>query len=70
MDKICRELEEEDENLIPYGYLSHVLNLLGDLIPAPIMKHIVEDQQVLQEPSCTISLAEGSTEIHSSSATK
>ena len=38
-----RELEEEDENLIPYGCLSHVLNLLGqDLTPASIMKHIVE----------------------------
>ena len=38
-----RELEEADENLIPYGCLSHVLNLLGqDLTPAPIMKHIVE----------------------------
>ena len=43
MDKMCRELEKEDENLIPYGCLSHVLNLLGqDLTPAPIMKHIVE----------------------------
>ena len=36
MDKMCRELEEEDENLIPYGCLSHVLNLLGqDLTPPP-----------------------------------
>ena len=43
MDKMRRELEEEDENLIPYGCLSHVLNLLGqDLTPAPIMKHTVE----------------------------
>ena len=43
MDKIRRELEEEEENLIPYCCLSHVLNLLGqDLTPAPIMKHIVE----------------------------
>ena len=43
MDKLRSELEEEDENLIPYGCLSHVLNLLGqDLTPAPIMKHIVE----------------------------
>ena len=46
MDKMCRELEEEDENLIPYGCLSHVLNLLGqDLTPASIMKHIVEINQ-------------------------
>ena len=43
MDKMRRELEEEDENLIPYGCLSHVINLLGqDLTPAPTMKHIVE----------------------------
>ena len=43
MDKMRRELEEEDENLISYGCLSHVLNLLGqDLTPAFIMKHIVE----------------------------
>ena len=28
------------------------------------------DQQVLREPSCAISLAEGSTMIHSSSVTK
>ena len=41
MDKMRRELE--DENLIPYGCLSHVLNLPGqDLTPAPTMKHIVE----------------------------
>ena len=37
MDKMLRELEEEDENLIPYGCLFHIL-----LTPAPIMKHIVE----------------------------
>ena len=38
-----RELEEEDENLVSYGCLSHVLNVLRpDLTPAPIMKHIVE----------------------------
>ena len=43
MDKMRKELEEEDENLIPYGCLSHVLNLLGqDLTPAPTRKHIVE----------------------------
>ena len=43
MDKMRRELKEEDENLIPYGCHSHLLNLLGqDLIPAPIMKHIME----------------------------
>ena len=43
IDKMHRQLEEEDENLIPYGCLSHVLNLLGqDLTPASIMKHIVE----------------------------
>ena len=43
MDKMRRELEKEDANLIPYGCLYHVLNLLGqDLTPAPIMKHIVE----------------------------
>ena len=42
-DKMRRELEEEDMNLIPYGCLSHVLNLLGqDLTPASIMKQIVE----------------------------
>ena len=41
MDKMCRELEEEDENLIPHGCLSDVLNLLGqDLTPAPIMQHM------------------------------
>ena len=43
MDKMRRELEEEDENPTPYGCLSHVLKLLGhDLTPGPIMKHIVE----------------------------
>ena len=43
MDKMCRELEEKAENLIPYGCFSHVLNLLEqDLTPAPIMKHVVE----------------------------
>ena len=48
MDKMRRELEEENENLIPYGCLSHVLNLLGqDLTPAPIMKHIVEINKFL-----------------------
>ena len=42
MDKMCRELEEEEDR-IPYGSLSNVLNLLGqDLTPAPVMKHIVE----------------------------
>ena len=36
MDKMCRELEEEDENPIPYGCFSHVLNRLEqDLTPAP-----------------------------------
>ena len=42
MDKKRRELEWA-ESLIPYGCLSHVLNLLGqDLTPASIMKHILE----------------------------
>ncbi len=36
MDKMCRELEEEeDENLLPYGCLSHVLNLLGQDLHQP-----------------------------------
>ena len=50
VDKMRRELEEEDENLIPYGCLSHVLNLLGqDLTPAPIMKHIVESNKFFRK---------------------
>ena len=49
----CAELEEEDENLVSYGCLSHVLNLLGqDLTPAPIMKHIVEINKFLGTIMC------------------
>ena len=59
------------DNPIPYGCLSHVLNLLGqDLTPAPIMKHIVEINKFFRNHHVPISLAEGSTGIHSSSATK
>ena len=49
MDKMCRELEKEDKNLIPYSCLSHALNFLGqDLTPAPIMKHIVEINKIFR----------------------
>ena len=72
MDKMHRELEEEDENQIPC--LSHILNLLGqDLTPASIMKHIVEINKFFRNhhvPSAWLKGQLGSTRPQLSSETR
>jgi len=46
MERMRKDLEEEEPELITYGCLAHWLNLLGqDLTPPQIMKHVVEVQK-------------------------
>jgi hypothetical protein len=50
MEKMRRNLQEEDGNLVVYGCLAHILNLLGsDITPSAIMKHIVEVQTLFRD---------------------
>ena len=43
VEKMRKEMEKEDSNLVTYSNLSHVLNLLGqDLTPASVVKHVTE----------------------------
>ena len=43
VEKMRKEMEKEDSNLVTYSNLSHVLNLLGqDLTPASVVKRVTE----------------------------
>ena len=43
MEKMRNELENDDDSVVTYGCLAHVLNLLGqDITPQALIKHITE----------------------------
>lgn len=49
MDKMRREVEQELPDIITYGCLAHVFNLLGiDLTPTAVMKHVVEINKIFR----------------------
>ena len=64
MEKMRKELEDDDPSLIVFGCLSHWLNLLGqDITPSGVLKHIIEIQKFFRNhhlPAAWLKECEGS----------